>query len=216
MSRSPLRGRSEGLRQGTASAVPKRTKKEGGFSRWGTMAIPSRHGGVVGTYFVTSRTWQSRQIFKTPPACQIFIEFLFRYRDQGAYGLHAFVLMPDHFHILITPGQNTTLERAVQFVKGGSSKAIRERLLFSFPVWQRGFSDHRIRHAADYDSHLSYLEQNPVRKTLSETASEFPWSSASRKYPVDKPPQGLKPLGTGATNGTAEAVPGRRPSCAAQ
>jgi hypothetical protein len=56
------------------------------------MAIPSRHRSVVGTYFVTSRTWQSRQIFKTPPACEIFVEFLFRYRDQGACRLHAFVL----------------------------------------------------------------------------------------------------------------------------
>ncbi len=201
-----------GLPSGHGFSRAESDEEGGRLQPLGAMAIPSRHHGVVGTYvvdtyFVTSRTWQSRQIFKTPPACEIFIEFLFRYRDQGAYALHAFVLMPDHFHILITPGQNTTLERAVQFVKGGSSKAIRERLLFSFPVWQRGFSDHCIRHATDYDSHLGYLEQNPVRKMLSETASQFLWSSASRKYPVDPPPQALKPLGTSAANGTAEAVP---------
>jgi len=146
---------------------------------------------------VTSRTWQSRQIFKTPPPCEIFIEFLLHYRDQGAYGLHAFVLMPDHFHVLITPGQTTSLERAVQFIKGGSSKAIRERLLFSFPIWQRGFSDHRIRDAPDYGSHLGYLEQNPVSKRLSVTPGEFCWSSASGKFRLDEVPQRLKPLRAG-------------------
>jgi REP-associated tyrosine transposase len=131
------------------------------------------------------------------PSCEVFVEFLLRYRDGGAYLLHGFVLMPDHFHVLITPGQTTTLERAVQFIKGGSSKAIGERLLFKFPIWQRGFSDHRIRGAADYSSHFGYLEQNPVRKRLTVTPAEFPWSSASGKFRLDEVPQGLKPLGAG-------------------
>jgi putative transposase len=162
------------------------------------MSVPKRHANIPGTYFVTSRTWQSRAIFKVAPPCEIFIASLLEYCNAGAYKLHAFVLMPDHFHLLLTPGPDTTLERAVQFVKGGSARKIREALRFQFPVWQRGFSDHRIRDAADYDVHLRYLARNPVKKGLVMEPGEYLWCSASGKYPMEEVPQGLKPLAAAA------------------
>jgi putative transposase len=163
------------------------------------MAVPQRHGSIPGTYFVTSRTLESRAIFKIASPCEIFVESLLHYRDRGAYKLHEFVLMPDHFHVLLTPGEDTTLERCVQFIKGGSAKKIREALLSRFSVWQRGFSDHRIRDVADYDLHARYLAQNPVKKHLSAEPREYRWSSASRAFGMDEVPQGLKPLAA-ATN----------------
>lgn len=158
------------------------------------MATPKRHASLPGTYFVTSRTWQSRAVFKTDPPAEIFVESLLHYRDEGAYKLHEFVLMHDHFHILLTPGDETSLERAVQFIKGGSAKAIRDGLQFRSPVWQRGFSDHRIRSAEDYAIHRLYLTQNPVKKHLVANAEEYRWSSASAAFRMDPAPQGLKPL----------------------
>jgi REP-associated tyrosine transposase len=106
--------------------------------------------------------------------------------------------MPDHFHALLTPGDGTSLERAVQFIKGGSAKGIRESLNFRFPVWQRGFSDHRVRNSEDYELHMRYLNQNPVKKHLVATAADFKWSSASGAATMDDVPQGLKPLATSA------------------
>lgn len=164
------------------------------------MSIPKRLQSTPGTYFVTSRTWQSRAIFKNAEPCEVFIESLLRYREDGAYKLHEFVLMPDHFHVLLTPGDDVTLERAVQFVKGGSAKRIRERLLFRFPIWQRGFSDHRIRDAADYQSHARYVAANPLKKNLAAEVVEYPWCSTSGKFRMDEVPQGLKPLSMGVAN----------------
>ena len=108
--------------------------------------------------------------------------------------------MPDHFHILLTPNDTMSLERVVQFIKGGSARRIREALLFRFPIWQRGFSDHRIRDAADYQLHRAYLVKNPVKRHLAVDASGYSWSSACGKFPVDEIPQGLKPLIMGAAN----------------
>jgi putative transposase len=159
------------------------------------MAIPHRHGSVPGTYFVTSRTWESRRLFVTEPMCQLFVDTLLRYRQDGAFALHAFVLMPDHFHALLTPAQNTTLERAVQLIKGGSARRLGVEQQLQFPVWQRGFSDHRVRDAADYDTHIRHIEQNPVRKRRVAEASEYHWSSVAGVYQMDAPPQGLKPKG---------------------
>jgi putative transposase len=65
------------------------------------------------------------------------------------------------------------------------------------PVWQRGFSDHRIRDAADLETHIRYICENPVRKKLVIDPREFHWSSTSGNYELDEPPQGLKPLQKG-------------------
>ncbi len=70
------------------------------------------------TYFVTSCTYQKIGLFQTSLMAELFIETLLHYRPQE-YCLHEFVLMPDHFQILLTA--TSTLERAVQLIEGGSS-----------------------------------------------------------------------------------------------
>ncbi len=132
--------------------------------------IPKRHGSPAGTYFVTSRTWQSRALFLNPNTAELFVKTMLHYRDDQAYQLHAFVLMPEHFHLLLTPCAEFSLERAVQLVKGGSAHTIHKELGLAFPVWQRGFSDHRIRENADYSAHVRYIEENPVKRGLAERA----------------------------------------------
>jgi len=162
---------------------------------------------MPGTYFVTSRTWESRKLFVNAAACESFVETLLHYRTEGAYLLHAFVLMPEHFHILLTPARNASLERAIMYIKGGSARRIGEKLDLKLPVWQRGFSDHRICDFRDYVAHAGYVEQNPVKRRLVGVPGEYPWSSVSGRYELDDPPQGLKPLAQGRSIGTAEAVP---------
>ena len=160
------------------------------------MAVPPRRTYIPGTYFVTSRTWESRPLFIKPPVCEIVIETMLHYRDQSNYLLHSFVLMPEHFHLILTLGPDITLERAVQFIKGGSARRISQTLSFRLPVWQRGFTDHRIRDSQDYRTHLRYIEENPVKRKLVVTAKEYAWSSASGSFVMDDVPQGLKPLVT--------------------
>ena len=171
------------------------------------MSIPKRHRKLPGTYFVTSRTWECRPLFAKPPACEIFVDTLLHYRQEGVYVLHAFILMPEHFHVLLTPATIVTLERVVQHIKGGSSHRIRRELAYQFTIWQRGFSDHRVRDAEDYAVHLRYIERNPVKRHLVTDARDYAWSSASGRFTLDEPPQGLKPQTREARFGTAEAVP---------
>ena len=63
------------------------------------------------TYFITSRTAGSRSLFQTDRWADLFLKILYHYRAERAYLLHAFVVMPDHFHAIITP--TGALERAV-------------------------------------------------------------------------------------------------------
>jgi putative transposase len=86
--------------------------------------------------------------------------------------LHAFVLMPEHFHLLLTP-LGIPLERAMQFVKGGYSHAVRERLGSTMEIWERGFTDHRIRDAEAFEHHRTYIHRNPIERKLVVNACEY-------------------------------------------
>jgi putative transposase len=142
------------------------------------------------TYMITSSTWGRRSLFRNDRWAQLLVEMLYHYRGR-AYLLHEFVIMPDHMHILLTP--KTSLEKAVQFIKGGFSYRAKKQLGSNMEIWQKGFSDHRIRHADDYRLHRIYVRENPVRGRLCEKAEEYPYSSAHSGYELDPAPQGLKP-----------------------
>jgi putative transposase len=99
------------------------------------------------------------------------------------------------------------LERAVQFLKGGFSYRAKKELGSSMEIWQRGFSDHRIRDRADLEIHIGYIYRNPVGKKLVERATDYPHCSAFPGSDKDELPQWLKPLNEYVVSGTAEAVP---------
>jgi putative transposase len=157
------------------------------------------------TYFITSDTWERRALFHAEPWARLFFKTLLSHRPD-AYLLHEFVLMPDHFHLLITP--ETALERAIQLVKGGFSFQVRKEMGSNAEIWRRGFADHRIRDWEDYKKHVHYIHLNPVKKQLCESPAEYRYSSAYPGWKLDPIPQGLKPKALlGAAIGTTKVVP---------
>ena len=113
--------------------------------------------------------------------------------------------MPDHFHALVTP--QTSLEKGVQFIKGGFSYRAKKELGSNMEVWQKGFQDHRIRDAGDYAQHVRYIQENPVKERFCERPEEFPYSSARPGFDLDPVPQGLKPQSTETIDGAPEGAP---------
>lgn len=142
-----------------------------------------------GTYFVSSQTWGRRELFKNDELAELLVRTILHYRDQGKFLLHDFVVMPDHLHLILTP-QDITLERAMQFIKGGYSHAVSQTGRKSLVIWQKGFTDHRIRDAEDYERHHHYILQNPGKAKLSDP---YRWCSASPEWRMDEVPQRLKP-----------------------
>jgi putative transposase len=142
------------------------------------MAIPTRTARP-GTYFITTGTYNRRRLFQIERNAELLLETIDRYRAN--YLLHAYVIMPDHLHMLITP-TDITLERTMQLIKGGFS----HRLASKLPVWQRGFTDHRVRDESDYNIRRNYLHRNPVEARLCESPETYPFSSANPKLQLDE------------------------------
>lgn len=159
---------------------------------------PTRRISPPGTYFVTTSTQSGRAILQRDAVAELFVQTLYEYRSQGRLQLHAFVVMPNHVHLIITPAE--CLERTMQFIKGGFSfKATRQ---FGLPseIWARGFTDHRIRDESDFTIHRNYVHQKPVRRHLVELAEQFRFSSANGSYEVDPFPSAVKAAAATAAN----------------
>lgn len=128
------------------------------------------------TYALTAVAYQRRRIFQRDVIAELFIATLFRYRDAGKFQFHAFVVMPDHIHVLLTPAPDMPIERCAQLIKGGFSFAIRKEL--AGEVWQQGYHAHRITSADDLRNQTFYTLNNPARKNL----NAYPWVSSSTPY----------------------------------
>jgi len=113
--------------------------------------------------------------------------------------------MPDHFHALITPRES--LEKAVQFIKGGFSFRAKKELSWTGEIWVAGFSDHRIRSDEDFEVHRRYIAKNPIEAGLTGREGEFAYCSANGRFELDTFPLGLKPDFVASASGAAEAAP---------
>jgi putative transposase len=150
------------------------------------------------SYFVSTQTQGRKPFFHHERWARLILATLKHY-DGPAYTLHAYVIMPDHLHLLITPTE--TIEKAVQLVKGGFSFRAKRELGWSGEIWQRGFTDHRIRDEEDWKRHLEYIRKNPLEAGLVSNDSRYEFVG----FPQGAFPQGLKPADSDAADVRAEA-----------
>jgi len=99
-------------------------------------------------------------------------------REMARFELHEFVIMPDHIHLILTPAPDVSLERAMQFIKGGFSFRAKRELNYGSDVWERSFTEHRIKSADEYDSYRAYIQENPLKARLVKLGETYPYSSA--------------------------------------
>jgi putative transposase len=160
------------------------------------MAAPHRGNTGFSTYFITAATFQKHSLFQSDRMADLFLQVLQSYRSQHKYLLHEFVLMPDHFHLLITP--TLTLERALQLIKGGFSFRAKRELGFVGGIWEKSYHDRRVRDWREYCAFRQYIHLNPVKKGLAGTVEECLYSSARADMVLDAAPQRLKPSDSAA------------------
>jgi putative transposase len=136
------------------------------------------------TYFITTVTANRRRLFQVEQNANLFINVLQEQRSKNRIQLHAFVIMPDHIHLLLTPAPDVSLEKAMQYIKGNFSFRLKSKL----DVWERSYDSRRITDAHDYITHLTYIHQNPIRANLTTQPELYPHSSATPTHPTDPSP----------------------------
>jgi len=114
---------------------------------------------------------------RLPEIANLVLEQLQVIDSRGLCSLHAYVVMPNHVHVLLTP--QISLPALVRQVKGPTAIAA-NRLLgrTGKPFWQEEYFDRVVRNDAELSRIRWYIEWNPVRASLVSSPEEFQWSSA--------------------------------------
>jgi len=125
---------------------------------------------------------------RQPAIADMIVEAIhYNANTLGHYALHAFVVMPNHVHVLVTPV--IPLPKLTKSLKGITAKRANAMLsLTGRPFWQEESYDRLVRNEGEFESIRNYIEENPVRARLVRNDSEYQWSSAgwaTRGSPAD-------------------------------
>jgi REP element-mobilizing transposase RayT len=115
-----------------------------------------------------------------PEIASLVVEAILEGRDPlGHYDLHAFVVMANHVHLLITPA--VPVPGLLQRLKGTTARRANQMLsLTGRAFWQEESFDRWVRDEREFQRIRAYIEENPVRAGLVTAPEDYPWSSAWR------------------------------------
>jgi len=99
-------------------------------------------------------------------------------RSNQLIELHAYVVMANHVHALLSP--HAPVAKITQFIKGATARRVNLLLgLTGNPFWQDESFDHWVRNPGEWQKIRAYIEHNPVAAGLAARPEDWPWSSAS-------------------------------------
>jgi REP element-mobilizing transposase RayT len=124
-------------------------------------------------YFVTACTAQRKALLARKEIHSAFVRFAQQGQKVGAW-VGAYVLMPDHFHLLLALEEPLTLSEWMRSLKGVLSAQLR-KLGIPAPHWQKGFFDHVLRSGESASEKWDYVRENPVRAGLVARWAEWPF-----------------------------------------
>lgn len=98
--------------------------------------------------------------------------------DGRRYRLHAWVVMPNHVHALLTPLAGWELGQILHFWKSFTANECNKLLGRHGKFWQKESFDRYVRDERHYHNAVAYIERNPVKAGLCEKPEDWRWSSA--------------------------------------
>jgi REP element-mobilizing transposase RayT len=112
---------------------------------------------------------------KRPEMAEMVVDAI-RYQDGRQYDLHAYVVMANHVHLLITPLMGvSTITRSLKRYTGRKGNLMLG--LVGRPFWQDESYDRLVRNDTEFKNIARYIEWNPVQAGIVATPEAFPWSS---------------------------------------
>jgi putative transposase len=150
--------------------MPRSTSPHASALRKGRVSMPGQ------TYHVITRCPRGSQPFSNPTIAFAACKNLHRATSLLDSKPHAWVLMPDHLHLLIELGETSTLSSLIAQCKRSIASATNEvRGTLGASVWQAGFYDRALRREDNVAVVSRYVIANPVNAKLVARVEDYPW-----------------------------------------
>lgn len=129
-----------------------------------------REGGV---YHVYNRGASRLTIFPDDDNFEYFIRLLHHHADKRHIGIMCYCLMPNHFHMLVRQGADTTISNMMQGLCSAYTQALNRRIERKGTLFEGRFKFREVCDDADLVQLMRYIHLNPVRAHLSSHAREW-------------------------------------------
>ena len=126
-------------------------------------------------HYITFTCFHRASYLATASARELFEKTLERVRRWYGFYLNAYVVMPEHVHLLMSEPERTELCVAIQMLKQIVARRLRPHDSPAF--WQRRYYDFNVRSDKKFVEKVKYIHQNPVRRGLVEHPEDWRWSS---------------------------------------
>ena len=157
--------------------------------------------GLNHLHFLTRSTYRRVRLFDSDRFRQRWVKTLEELRCELGFRIIGYVLMPEHFHLLLWPGERADPSQILQKLQVRTAlfvlKNLKENAMqpwcrkmldrlrlpetvhhhAHFRVWQRGGYDLNVWSPKKRDEKLNYMHNNPVTRKLVQTPGDWPWSS---------------------------------------
>ena len=122
---------------------------------------------------MTFTCYHRRQGFDSPAVYDLFLQVLNQMRCRFGLSIYAYVVMPEHVHLLVSePQPSGLLADAIHYLKLSFAKRLGRGVF-----WQKRYYDRNLRDEREFREKLRYIHQNPVKRGLCKCAGEWQWSS---------------------------------------
>lgn len=148
-----------------------------------------RYYGTRELHFITCSCYRRQPHLGTARRCDLFLRLLEQTRRKYRFVVHGYVLMPEHFHLLITEpevGDPSVLMKVIKqrfarrVKRKGRGTSWAQRSLWDTAadsVWQKRFYDFNVWSERKRIEKLRYMHRNPVKRGLVEHPEQWKWSS---------------------------------------
>jgi len=144
-----------------------------------------RYYGQQDLHFITCSCYHRQPRLATPERGDLFLRVLEAARRRYRFVVVGYVVMPEHFHLLMSEPQRDNPSVVMKVIKERFTRLLRRRSTFLAPVWQKRFYDFNVWTPEKRVEKLRYMHRNPVKRGLVEKPEDWKWSSF-RSYASDE------------------------------
>jgi len=132
---------------------------------------------VGGIYHVINRGNMQMQIFDDAQDYNYFLKLLQTAKEREDVQIHAYCLMPNHFHLLLVPMQEKSLSRFMQWLLTSHVRYYHKKNGTSGHIWQGRYKNFIVQEDSYYITLLKYIEANALRAKLVKQAQNWHYGS---------------------------------------
>jgi putative transposase len=130
-----------------------------------------------GIYHIINRGNMRMEVFNNRDDYEYFLELLKQASKRENVEIHAYCLMPNHFHLLLVPKEANSLSRFMQWVMTSYVRYYHKKNKTSGHIWQGRYKSFIVEKESYYITLIQYIESNALRAKLVGKAQDWEYSS---------------------------------------